>query len=530
MSPSSVTSPVAAPGPGDPEPAPGAGDRPGPGRSRARAAAVALLLGLLAGLGPAAPATLAGQQSGTRAPDRAAPTVPVPPPTSARAVAEFTDSLARATLEEAPAAGLSVAVVRGGDTLVKRGWGHARREGDVPATAGTVYRIGSVTKQFTASAVLRQAAAGRLALSDTVGDLLPAFDAGGSAVTVRQLLNHTSGLVNYTDLEAFWRRADTDVSHRELLALVEDEPLAFEPGTAFAYSNTGYYLLGMIVERTTGRSYAGYVRDSLAAPLGLDRTRYCGDRPDGRSRAHGYRVAEDGGLGEAEPLDMSAPFAAGALCSTVGDLVAWTRALHAGEVVDGRWLEAMLTPPTLPDGQSTGYGFGVAVSELQGHRKVAHDGGINGFSSHLAHYPDDGLTVAVLVNTEGAPAGTVGERIARTALGLPQPDLVDLPLSRPEARRYTGKYLIEARGQPVQVTWEDGRLMAQAAGEAAVELLHQGRHEFRAGSDPTVKVEFLMDDGRAVGFLLHRSGETVRARRVERHRPEEGVSSPSRTP
>lgn len=476
---------------------------------------VALIAALALLPWPAGPA--AGQTS-ARQPRTAPSAVPEPPPTSAREVRAFTDSLARATLEESPAAGMSVAVVRGGDTLVHAGWGRADLELDVPATAGTVYRIGSLTKQFTAAAVLRQVEEGRLALDDTLGAFLPGFEAGGRRVTVRQLLGHTSGLKNYTGLEAFWEKSRLDLTHRELLSLLGEDPFEFEPGTRYAYSNTGYYVLGMILEEVTGRDYGAWMREELFRPLGLDDTRYCRGRSVIERRAEGYRATDDGELVNDEPLSMTAPFAAGALCSTVGDLVAWTRALHGGRVVSASSLDAMTTPGTLPDGTDTGYGFGLSVGSLEGHPRIAHAGGINGFSSRLAHYPADDLTVAVLVNTRGAGAEQVEDRIARKALGLPQPAVTDLPLSEAEARRYTGKYMVRQAGLPVQVVWEDGQLKAQPAGQPAFDLHHQGEHEFRASFDPNVRLVFRVEGAEAESFVLHQGGMAMEAVRVTREK------------
>lgn len=493
--------------------------RPGPSPALPRAGGVAGLAALLLVAAPfSAVGAAAAQEDTADAPERERRpvSVPAPPATSAEEVAEFVDSLARSTLEEAPAAGMSVAVLRGGDTLAMAGWGRADLEHDVRATAETVYRIGSVTKQFTAAAILRQVEAGRLSLGDTLRAYVPAFDPGGPPVTVRQLLTHTSGIASYTSLREFWEKARTKLGHGELLDLVEDEPMLFEPGRGHAYSNTGYYLLGMILEEVTRQPYGTHLRDSLLAPLGLDRTRSCARRPIVPGRAEGYRTTDDGSLVDDDPLSMENAFSAGGLCSTVGDLVAWTRALHAGRVVSGTSLEAMTSPVELPDGPDTGYGFGLVVTEVEGHRRLGHGGSINGFASHLAHYPDDDLTVAVLVNTRDAPAEQVGERIARKALGLPQPEVLDLPLTGAEARRYTGEYMVVDQALPVQITLEDGRLVAQPAGQPAFELMHQGRHRFRAGYDPGVTLTFRMDDGRAVGFVLRRDARVFRADRVER--------------
>jgi CubicO group peptidase (beta-lactamase class C family) len=348
------------------------------------------------------------------------------------------DSLAAAALASGPTAGLAIAVVKGRDTIVAKGYGLADLENDVPATAQTVYRIGSITKQFTAAAIMQLVEAGRVSLDDELTKFLPAYPTAGHRVTVRHLLTHTSGIKSYTGLGAeFWEKSPLDLTHDQLLALFQDKPFDFAPGERFLYNNSGYYLLGVILEKVTGRPYGDYVRERLAAPLGLGGTLYCDESPLVKRRARGYARAE-GKLVNARALSMKPPFSAGALCSTVLDLVAWTTALAGGRVVSPQSYALMTTAGRLNDGASTNYGFGLAPGALEGHSRVGHGGGINGFNTHLDHYPGDGLIVVVLANTEGANPARLAERIARLVLGMPRPAVNDLPLTpadRARARR-----------------------------------------------------------------------------------------------
>ena len=380
------------------------------------------------------------------------------------------DSLVTNALAEGPVAGMSVAVVRGSDTVVMKGYGYADVENEVPATAETVYRIGSITKQFTAAAVLRLIEQGKVSLDDSLGKHLPNAPAGWRGVTIRQLLNHTSGIPSYTSAGPRWvSKMRLDLPHDSLIGLVANDTMDFAPGSKWRYNNSGYYLLGMLLERISGRPYAQIVREELATPLGLRGTMYCDLRPIIKRRAQGYQVRDDK-LGNADPLSMTQPFAAGALCSKVGDLVAWQRALVAGRVVKPASYAAM----TKPEGAATnsGYGFGLMSDTLAGRTRVQHGGGINGFNAELMYFPSDTLTIAVLANTNGPWAERVAKNIARAALGVPlmasPAKLVDLATTAELRARIAGTYRVtlpDGRTLDLRVFERDGRMLAQGTGQ-----------------------------------------------------------------
>ena len=243
------------------------------------------------------------------------------PPPSPEAIRAHVDSVATAALEKGPGAGLTIGIVRGADSLVWRGYGKANVELDVPAGPLTVYRIGSVTKQFTAALVLREAEAGRLSLDDPLSKYVPDYDTHGKTVTLRELLRHTAGVPNYTNNPDFWKQSRLDLTDSAVLAMGHGDSLDFVPGTHWSYSNTGYYLLGLVLEKVTGRPYDELVNDSLAAPLGLGHTRYCWGESLIPGRAEGYAATDSvrgqGKLAQrvvvnAEPLSMGPPFSAGA--------------------------------------------------------------------------------------------------------------------------------------------------------------------------------------------------------------------------
>jgi D-alanyl-D-alanine carboxypeptidase len=348
-------------------------------------------------------------------------------PVSARAqsypskavVARIADSLATDFLAKRGAPGMSIAVVRGRDTLVMRGWGKADLENDVPATAATVYRIGSVTKQFTSARVMQLVEQGQLALDDAIGTHLPNLPAAWRAVTVRQLLNHTGGVPSYTNIGPRWvRRWGEEMTPDTLVALTAGDTMWFAPGSKWSYDNTGYVVLGMLVEKITGRPWATEIGEVLASPLGLADTRNCLTQPIIPHRAQGYAEA-NGAWINAPFLAMTQPYAAGAMCSTVRDLARWNRALGTGRVVSAASY-ALMTTPTGAAAASR-YGFGLARDTLAGHTVIQHGGGINGFITSNVWVPDAELSVTVLTNSSSARPDTVMRQLVRAALGARAP-------------------------------------------------------------------------------------------------------------
>ncbi len=368
-----------------------------------------------------AASALLGATAGARAaePQAAAPASP-----AALSDAERVEAIVAPFLARAEAVGLSVAVARAQDLVFSRAYGFADLEFEVRADEDTLVRLGSVTKQFTAAAILRLQQRGKLNVDAELAEYVPEFSTQGHAVSVRQLLTHTSGVPSYTDLGRAWFDVVArELTHEELLALVAEKPLDFEPGTRFNYSNTGYYLLGMIVERVSGVPYGDFLAREFFEPLGLTRTRYDSNAEVIPNRAQGYGFA-DGKPQNDLAIGMSQPGGAGGLVSTAKDLVRWQLALVSGKVVDAAAYEEMTTPFMFPDGSETTYGFGLTHGELDGPRSVSHGGGIFGFNSFLAYYPDARLSVAVISNSESLSSGMVAGAIARDLL---QPDAAARP-------------------------------------------------------------------------------------------------------
>lgn len=334
-----------------------------------------------------------------------------------RTEAERIDAIVQARMRTPGAVGITVAVARGEELVYAKAYGFADLEFAVSADEETMFRIGSVTKQFTAALILKLAERGKLSIDDPLTKFLPDYPTHGHEITLRHLLTHTSGIKNYTDLGPEWERLKSlELPDEELVAMWKDKPLDFEPGERWSYSNSGYYLLGMVVARVSGKPYAEFLRETFLDPLKLTRTRYDSNGEVLLNRAQGYAFEEDVFRND-DPLGMSQPGAAGALLSTAGDLVRWQQALVAGRVVKPESYEEMTTPFFLKDGHETAYGMGLQLDSQRGSRRVWHGGGINGFNSVLLYYPDAKLHIAVISNSERLRADALGLALSEELLG-----------------------------------------------------------------------------------------------------------------
>lgn len=398
--------------------------------------------------------------------------------------------------------GLSIGVLWKGE-LLARGYGLAEAEFEVPANADTMFRIGSITKQITAAMVMRLVEQGKVALDDASTKHVPEFATGEHTVTIRQLLNHTSGIPSYTDQGEAWRKIwPIDLSHAELLDLVRDKPFDFEPGKNWHYNNTGYYLLGMLLENVEGKSYAELI-DSLATELDLKRTRYGSNRELIKNRAQGYDLS-GGKLHNDLILSMKQPGGAGGLLSTGRDLVLWARLLHTGKVVGKQSYEAMITSKALPSGRDPSYGFGLMPGQFDGQRSIGHGGGIHGFNSQLHWLPEHDFYVAVISNC-GLSAEAVAADLTYELLSLKRPQDRQESIDKNLLAALPGTYACPKAGMDLRIFAKDGKLFAQGSrkGQGKFGLLHQGNGEFCASFDESVRVIFTPDGS---SLVLHQAG------------------------
>ena len=427
-------------------------------------------------------------------------------------LARTIDSLARDFIAKNGAPAVSISVVRNGDTIVMNGWGKADLENNVPANAATVYRIGSITKQFTSSTVMQLVQAGQVSLDSTIGHYLPTLPAAWQPVTIRQLLNHTSGIPSYTDVGARWeRRWGEEMSPDTIVAITASDTMWFAPGTKWRYDNTGYVVLGMLIEKVTGHKWGDEIAARLTKPLGLTSTYNCLAGPIIPRRARGYQPAEGGGWENATYLAMTQPFAAGAMCSTVRDLARWDAALAGGKVVSPASYALMTTPEGAAARGELAYGFGLGRDTLAGHTVITHGGGIPGFISANVWFPDAKMSITVLTNSGAARADLLMKQIARAAFGVPlvQP-AKSVPLAAGERAKYVGVYALQLPNGPEDFTiaQSDSGLTAQLAGQAAIALQYLGSDTFGASFDPNLRIVFTLENGRATKLTLKQGGRS----------------------
>lgn len=424
------------------------------------------------------------------------------------------DSLAHSFLADGPAVGATIGVVRGTDTLYLAGVGERNRERHLPAATSTVYRIGSITKQFTAAAVMRLIERGTLHLDDSIGTLLPQYPQW-RAVTVRQLLNHTSGIHSYTTSDAWRRSWKQDVAPSRLVAFVAKDTLDFASGTAWRYSNTGYVLLGMALERVTHTAYADYLAQEFFAPLRLRTASYCPNRSTDTESPRGYEI-DAGRISAAPYISMSHTWSAGALCMSVSDYLRWQAGLTSGDVVSMESYRQMSTADTLRNGASTNYGFGLMPARVGAHPVVHHGGDVHGFSSEELWLPDDSLRVVVLTNTLGSNPKFLADNLASAVLGLPlraKTKATSKPLGARERAKYEGTYDIvmqSGRVLPLRVSSEDNALVVQgdAPGQGTIRLVYVGDDTFGAEFDAAVRLAFVVENGKATKARFTQRGQT----------------------
>lgn len=410
--------------------------------------------------------------------------------------------VARAYSGGAP--GAAVLVKRSGAVVLRKGYGLAQLDFEVPVAPEHVFEIGSVTKQFTAATILRLAEQGRLSLADPVARFLPDFPTGGRTVTLEQLLSHTAGVPNYTDLPEWIPRWREDMSLATLIGLFAGRPLDFEPGQSWSYSNSGYVLLGAVIEKVTGRSYEDYVESELFAPLGMTGTRYGHQEEVVAGRVAGYVKGPAGWL-NAPYLSLTQPYSAGALMSTVDDLARWSDALETGRVVSAASRDRMFTAAVLrggeQDGVSTRYGLGNALTTVAGRTAHEHGGGIHGFVADLLRVPDGDLLVIVLSNNPTVDAHGVAHRVAELAFGGPEPPLPTLALSAAALDDYVGVYRVTESGDQRRFVTRAGEsLRMQRTGGSLNPLRPIGPDLFEVG-EPGTTVQFHRDAAGRVAAL-----------------------------
>ncbi|MBV8206688.1 MAG: beta-lactamase family protein [Acidobacteria bacterium] len=318
----------------------------------------------------------------------------------------------------------NVLVAQGDQVVFEKSYGYANEEWKLPNTADSKFRLGSITKQFTAACILLLEERGKLKVDDPVKKYVPDAPPAWDKITIFQVLTHTSGIPSFTEFKDYMDWQLTANPPEKLIARFRDKPLDFEPGTKWQYSNSGYALLGYVVEKASGVTYQQFLQDNIFAPLHMADSGYDSNSAIIPHRAAGY-TREKETLVNAGYVDMSVPYSAGALYSTTHDLLRWEQGLFGGRLLSAASLKKMLTSVTEAGNPAvtakSDYGLGLFIRKVNGRTQISHGGGIQGFNTQLAYWPDEKLTIVVLSNVNGAAPGQISQEIAREIHGEPPP-------------------------------------------------------------------------------------------------------------
>ena len=410
---------------------------------------------------------------------------------------------------EANEPGAAIIVIDDGEVLYRGARGMANLELGVALEPDMVFRLASITKQFTCAAILLLEERGQLSVSDPITKHLPNYPVHGHVITVEHLMTHTSGIFNYTNIPGYMaEKIRTDLSTEELVDAFKAQKMNFAPGEQHSYSNSGYVLLGAIIEAASGESYADFVRKNIFEPLGMEGSHYGGQQLIPR-RVAGYTWdwnAES--YANAPYLSMTQPHAAGSLLSTVDDLALWDAALYGDKLLSEASRERMFTAAKLNSGEATSYGYGFGIGAFQGTRAISHSGGIFGFSTYAIRLPEEGVYVAVLSNGATADPSMLARRAAALAIGKPIPGGHAVELAPEVLERYVGVYRIDDENSRA-VTIEDGRLVTHRTGGQPLAALPYSETGFFYEGMLTHFEFALNDEGAVTHMLMYQEGSDI---------------------
>jgi D-alanyl-D-alanine carboxypeptidase len=416
--------------------------------------------------------------------------------------------------------GAAVLVMRDGKTLLRKGYGLADVELGVGIQPEHVFRVGSITKQFTAVAILQLVEQGKISLADPITKFFPDYPSEWKTITVEHLLSHTSGMASYSSKENFISLIRSDLTPQQLIDTFKNDPLQFAPGAGYASGNSDYVILGAIIEKVTGQTYADYMTSNVFARAGLTHTYYDDPIRIIPKRVEGYDRKRGGAIVKAPYVSPSIPYSAGSIISTVDDLARWTDAVSAGKVVRRDLAQRAWTPYKLASGEATPYGFGWAINDLLGSRVIAHGGRVMGFIAHALWMPEEKIFVAVLSNTDASPVSTeyVARRLATYAMGKPW-DPMAIAMTAEQLGEYAGVYTIDEKTART-LTVANGTLFSQRSGGQPLAVLPRARDQFFFKDSFTTMSFERGADGKVTAMVVTQDAKAERAVRTADKAPE----------
>ncbi len=415
--------------------------------------------------------------------------------------------------------GATALVYRKGDVIFRKGFGLANLELNVPMRPENVFEIGSITKQFTAVAILMLEEQGKLSITDEITKFIPDYPTHGKSISIHHLLNHTSGIKSYTSIPSFRENARVDMSPTELMDVFKNEPMDFEPGAQFLYNNSGYILLGHIIEVVTEDTYENFIQKNIFEPLGMENSYYGSHKRIIDNRAYGYQKDGDTFV-NADYLSMTLPYAAGSLMSTIDDLLKWQLALNNYKLISKESYEKAINGSTLNNGDEIGYGYGLRKGTTQGTKSISHGGGIFGYTTMGVYLPEEDIFVSILSNCNCNSPSDVAVKIAAIAMGKPFPSIQDaITLNETEMSRWTGSYEFPS-GAIRYVTMKDGKIYSQRDDGQKFEIFPLAPDHF-IFEDGTISYKFSMVNGKKQALFT--SGEAIVGHEIDKTPPSDKV-------
>lgn len=399
----------------------------------------------------------------------------------------------------------TVLVARDGSTILDKGYGSADLEWNIPNTPDTRFRNGSITKQFTAAGILLLEERGKLKVDDPISKYLPDAPAAWKNITFFHLLTHTSGIPSFTSFPNYEELQGRPVTPEQLVARFRDKPLDFQPGEKWKYSNSGYALLGYLLEKISGQKYCDFFEQNIFTPLAMHDTGCDRNSTILPRRASGYTPGPHG-LENATYIDMTVPFSAGELYSTTGDLLRWQQGLFGGKIVSPASRKKMTTP------FKENYGFGLEIQTIQGHERISHGGGINGFNTFEAWYPQEKLSIIVLSNVNGNAPEEISGRLASVVHGEPvvlssERKEISVPVST--LARYVGVYQIAPKFA-LTIALQGDHLTAQGTNQPSAPIFASSPTRFFSRV-VDAEIEFFTDpSGKVDHLVLYQGGHEIK--------------------
>ncbi len=418
-------------------------------------------------------------------------------------IEKYADSLYKASIDSSQIAGGAILIQQKGKILLKKSYGFASLELEVPMPENAHFEIGSVTKQFTATAILKLVKAGKLALEDDFTNYMD-FDTKGRKITIDHLLNHTSGIASYTEIDEFGSLVPQDLPRDSLVRIIETKDFLFEPGEALIYNNSAYFFLGLIIEKVTEKTYEEYLNEAIFEPLGMHNTYYCSNSKVIKNKAYGYDYSPEG-LQQHQYLNHKWPYAAGSLCSTTEDLLIWLTALHEKKILSEQQYQTLVTPKTLSDGGVLRYAMGISNFSNNGHQQISHGGGIPGFLTETRYFPEEDLYIIALVNTAGPHGGDFfANKITWEILEKKKLEGVALDI---DPKNLEGTYTGQTRGriQSIAITAIPNAITIESNRDGKVDTLNTyiGNHTWMDGNTIVkIKNGLMITDAVSGHYLL----------------------------